>query len=219
MSYTLAFDVYGTLINTSGIHYSLQKLIDEKATPFMEMWRHKQLEYSFRRGLMNLYVDFSVCTYQALEYCCAHFKIELTTDQKNSLIAEYRILPAFGDVEIALVELKKSGHKLFAFSNGSHEAVSTLLSNAKIIQYFEGVVSMEDIKTFKPNPIGYAHFNNTTNSEKANTWLVSSNPFDIIGAKSYGMQAAWVQRSEDTVFDPWDIQPDMTVRQLNELRF
>ena len=78
MRYTLAFDVYGTLINTSGVFSSLEQLIGEKAKPFMDTWRNKQLEYSFRRGLMKKYKDFSVCTRDALEFCCKSFKIELS---------------------------------------------------------------------------------------------------------------------------------------------
>ncbi len=217
MPYTLAFDVYGTLINTSGVHYSLQKIIGEKAQPFMDTWRGKQLEYSFRRALMNLYADFSVCTRQALEYCCAYFQTDLTPEQKDALMAEYSVLPAFTEAEEALISLKKAGHKLFAFSNGSQEAVTTLLSNAQILAYFEGVVSMEDVKTFKPNPAGYAHFNAKTHSQKSTTWLISGNPFDAIGAKAYGMKTAWVQRSPDVIFDPWGMEADIVIGNLTEL--
>lgn len=217
MPYTLAFDVYGTLIDTAGVHYSLRKIIGEKAKPFMDTWRNKQLEYSFRRGLMNLYADFAVCTSQALEYCCAYYEIVLSLEQKHALMAEYRVLPAFADTESTLITLKKQGHHLFAFSNGSHEAVSKLLDNAKLSQYFEGIVSMEEVNTFKPNPAGYAHFNAKTNSQKSGSWLISGNPFDVIGAKSYGMKAVWVQRTEESIFDPWDIEPDIIIPHLGEL--
>ena len=76
MKYTLAFDVYGTLINTSAVFDSLEQMIGDQAKDFMETWRNKQLEYSFRRGLMNKYTDFSVCTKEALEYCCKLLKVD-----------------------------------------------------------------------------------------------------------------------------------------------
>ena len=117
MKYTLAFDVYGTLINTSGVFNSLQDLIGDQAQPFMDTWRNKQLEYSFRRGLMNAHVDFSTYTKDALEFACQVLNINLSTLQKNQLMEEYKLLPTFSDVDKGLEDLKASGHKLYAFSN------------------------------------------------------------------------------------------------------
>lgn len=217
MKYSLAFDVYGTLINTSGVLNSLEKLMGEKATLFVETWRNKQLEYSFRRGLMNKFADFSVCTENALEFCCNLYKIDLSSSQKDDLMNEYKVLPAFPDVEIGLKSLKESGHTLIAFSNGSANTISKLLVNAKIMDSFDGIVSVEDIKMFKPSPLVYEHFNKKTHSTKSDSWLISSNPFDVIGAISYGMRSVWVQRSSDTVFDPWGIEPTATIKDITEL--
>ena len=217
LTYTLAFDVYGTLIDTSGIFNSLEKLIGEKAKSFMDTWRNKQLEYSFRRGLMDQYADFSVCTENALEFCCMALQANLNSGQKDALMAEYTVLSAFPEVSDGLKSLKGAGHKLFAFSNGSKAAISGLLTNARIIDKFDGIVSVEDIRTFKPNPLVYKHFNNETNSTKLNSWLISSNPFDVIGAISYGMRSAWVQRPADSIFDPWGINPTIIVNRLTDL--
>jgi 2-haloacid dehalogenase len=217
MKYTLAFDVYGTLINTTGVFDVLEKMINHKAKPFMETWRNKQLEYSFRRGLMNKYADFSVCTKDALEFCCKNFKVDLTKNQKDELINQYSILPVFTDVVAGLKKLREDQHRLFAFSNGSEKAVTKLLENAGIINSFDGVISVESLKTFKPNPLVYQHFMNQTNSSKSDSFLISSNPFDVMGAISYGMRSAWLQRSPDTVFDPWGIQPTMTITKLTDL--
>lgn len=217
MKYTLAFDVYGTLINTSGVFNSLENMIGEQAKPFMDTWRNKQLEYSFRRGLMNQFVDFSVCTKDALEYSCLFFKTKLTDAQKNALLNEYKVLPTFPDVKKGLQKLKEEGHKLYAFSNGSANAISNLLVNAKIIDLFDGVVSVEDVQVFKPSPKVYEHFNIKTNSTKETSWLISSNPFDVIGATSYGMKTAWLQRSSDAIFDPWNIEPTTIINTINEL--
>lgn len=219
MKYTLAFDVYGTLIDTSGIFDLLNQMIGVKAKFFMETWRNKQLEYSFRRGLMNKYADFSVCTRDALGYSCKTFKVDLSEAQQDALMYGYTILPAFPDVKIGLEKLKESGHKLFAFSNGSSSAISELLVNAEIIDLFDGIVSVEDVQVFKPSPLVYEHFNKQTNSTKSDSWLISSNPFDVIGAVSYGMHSAWVQRSSDSVFDPWGIEPTTIIDTLTDLPF
>lgn len=217
MKSTLAFDVYGTIINTSGVYNLLETFMGEKAKPFMDAWRNKQLEYSFRRGLMNKYADFSICTRHALEFCCLAFQIELSSGQKDALMEEYEVLPAFPDVEAGLKSLRESGYKLYAFSNGSESAISGLLKNANIMEYFHGIVSVEDVKMFKPSPLVYAHFNKKTNSAVPDSWLISSNPFDVIGAISYGMRSAWVQRSSEAVFDPWGIEPTTIIEKISDL--
>ena len=200
-----------------GIFNTLEKLIGEKAKPFTDTWRNKQLEYSFRRGLMNKYEGFSVCTKEALQFCCEMYKVNFTSAQKATLLEEYMVLPVFHDVVTGLKTLKASGHSLYAFSNGEVKAVSTLLTNAKVIDYFDGLVSAEDVRTFKPNPLVYEYFNKKTNASKSGSWLISSNPFDVIGAASYGMNTAWVQRSPDAVFDPWDIKPTATLQEISDL--
>ncbi|MDM8159605.1 haloacid dehalogenase type II [Labilibaculum sp. K2S] len=217
MKYTLAFDVYGTLINTYGVFNSLEQMIGDKAKLFMETWRNKQLEYSFRRGLMNKYKDFSVCTNDSLEFCCIMFKTDLSKGQKEFLMDEYSVLPSFADVESSLKNLKEAGHKLFAFSNGSGKAITKLLTDAKIIDRFDGIISVEGIGIFKPSPLVYEYFNSETNSAKSDSWLISSNPFDVIGAISYGMRSAWVQRSQNSIFDPWGIEPTLIINQLTDL--
>ncbi|MBJ2175872.1 haloacid dehalogenase type II [Aureibaculum sp. A20] len=217
MKYTLAFDVYGTLINTSGVFNTLQQIFGNQATLFMETWRNKQLEYSFRRGLMEAYTDFSVCTKDALNFSCNKLSINLTNHQKEALLHEYTILPSFSDVADGLDNLKQAGHKLFAFSNGSEKALTQLLTHAQIINKFDGIVSVEKIRTFKPNPLVYTHFNKETNSSKADSWLISSNPFDVLGALSYGMRSAWIQRTPASVFDPWGIEPTAVINTLTDL--
>ena len=217
MKFTLAFDVYGTLINTSGVFKSLEQLIGKKATVFMDTWRNKQLEYSFRRGLMNQYEDFSVCTRDSLEFCCKKFQTDLKEHEKEMLLEEYTVLPTFSDVATALEKLKEAGHSLFAFSNGSAKTITKLLTNAKIIDQFDGIISIEGVAVFKPSPLVYDYFNKETHSTKSNSWLISSNPFDVIGAVSYGMRSAWIQRTPDSIFDPWGIEPTITINKLTDL--
>lgn len=217
MPITLAFDVYGTLINTQGVVSTLHGLIGNQAEEFSRIWRDKQLEYSFRRGLMQNYEKFSICTSNALDFTCSILKISLTNEQKENLLKCYRTLPAFSDVVDGLKQLKSSGFRIYAFSNGSSDAVEELLVAAGIRNYFIGVVSVDDIKSFKPNPAVYSYFLRKSGSSSNDTWLISSNPFDVIGAISAGIKSAWVQRSEDAVFDPWGIKPTIVVNNLNKL--
>lgn len=218
MSSVLAFDVYGTLINTHGLVGPLETLGGDSARQFSQTWRDKQLEYAFRKGLMQNYQSFAVCTRQALDYTCAFYGAEVSEAEKQELLQSYGSLPAFEDVAQGLSNLSAAGHRLFAFSNGSADAVEGLLQHAGIRRYFEAVVSCDDLKSFKPNPAVYAHFLRQAKSPASKAWLVSSNPFDVIGSISAGMRAAWVKRSPEAVFDPWDIQPTVVVGNLQELQ-
>lgn len=218
MTKTLAFDVYGTLIDTLGVYESLHDLIPEQADSFIKTWRQKQLEYSFRRGLMDRHADFSVCTRDALSYCCSLYSVDLNSNQRAHLMNEYTMLPAFPDAEDCLKKCHNNGHGVFAFSNGSAGAVNQLLGNAGILNLFDGVISTEDVEMFKPSPIVYNHFIQVTESNAEDTWLISGNTFDVMGARSCGWNAAWVQRSADSLFDPWDeFQPTATIQNLTEL--
>ncbi len=218
MAITLAFDVYGTLIDTNGVVTALEAMVGTKAQAFSHTWRDKQLEYSFRRGLMHNYQTFAVCTGQALDYTCSFYNVSLTDEQKAELLGVYRVLPAFNDVKEGLAQLKAAGFRLYAFSNGKADALEMLLNTAGIRDLFLGVVSVDDIKVFKPSPATYGHFLRQAEATGGSAWLISSNPFDVIGAISAGMKAAWVKRSPGAIFDPWGIEPTTIVKSLVELK-
>ena len=217
MTITLSFDVYGTLIDTHGVISKLREYVGSTAEQFSQTWRDKQLEYSFRRGLMQNYQDFSTCTRNALDFTCSFLKVPLSAEQKIDLLEVYRTLPAFDDILIGLGQLRDVGYPMYAFSNGASDAVKELLGNAGIEDYFDGVVSVDEIKSFKPNPDVYRHFLKKTNANASSAWLISSNPFDVIGAISVGMKSVWVKRSSDAVFDPWGIEPTAIIANLKEL--
>lgn len=217
MPLTLAFDVYGTLINPHGVVSLLSEMMGEKAQVFSNSWRAKQLEYSFRRALMKQYVPFSQCTSEALEFTCLQYQVALSDQQKQTLLTMYLKLPAFNDTLIALQHLKTKGYRLFAFSNGTYEAVASLLNHAQIAPLFEGIISTDEVRSFKPDPAVYQHFLEKTQATAKQAWLISSNPFDVTGAIASGMKAIWIQRDHEANFDPWDIQPTSTSRSLHTL--
>ncbi len=217
MTIALAFDIYGTLIDPHGVVGELKKHLGEQAAEFSRIWREKQLEYTWRRGLMQRYRDFGVCTRQALDYTDELLATGLDGEVKQSLMAAYRELPAFADVPASLEALKNADRKLFPFSNGTADMVQAVLSHAGIDSFFEDIISVDALKTFKPDPEVYRHVVRIADRPAENCWLVSSNAFDVIGAVSAGMKAAWLQRSDAVVFDPWEIEPTCIIRSLDEL--
>ena len=218
MSITLAFDVYGTLIDTNAVVTRLELLVDDKAGEFSRTWRQKQLEYSFRRGLMQKYENFSVCIAQALDYTCAHYCAYFSSEQKQQLLEIYNTLPVFTDVRESLGNLNTAGFHCYAFSNGSADSVNRLLTNAGIRDFFLDIVSVDEQKTFKPNPVVYDYFIRKTGVHKDSAWLISSNPFDVIGAICTGMKAVWIRRSLETLYDPWNIEPTLEAESLVDIQ-
>ena len=217
MPQVIGFDVYGTLVDPVEMGKHLQALAGGQANAFGQLWHDKKVEFAFRRALMEQYQDFSVCTRQALQYCLQQFGIQLSEQAQQDLMAEFSNLAAFEDVVPGLAALKQQGHRLAAFSNGPETAVRTLLDRAEVIAQLDDVISVDDIRTYKPSPWVYQYLMQRTNATVDNCWMVSSNPWDVIGAKCAGLKAAWIQRDPAKVFDPWDVEPDLVVKDLIEL--
>ncbi|RZW19046.1 MAG: haloacid dehalogenase type II [Desulfobulbaceae bacterium] len=217
MTTTIGFDVYGTLIDTAGVTEALRQFAGERTVQFSNLWREKQLEYSFRRALMQNYVHFGFCTRFALDYTCTALGVDIPDQDKEELLAGYKVLPPFADAAESLPVLKDQGFRLFAFSNGKPDDVASLLEHSGISNYFEDVISTDEIKSFKPNPAVYSHFLRRSRATGREAWLISGNPFDVIGAVSAGMRAAWVKRTAEAIFDPWEIEPTITIGSLAEL--
>ncbi|MDQ3361796.1 MAG: haloacid dehalogenase type II [Actinomycetota bacterium] len=217
MPEALGFDIYGTLVDPLDMNEHLRGLIGEKADRFSELWREKQVEYSWRRGLMREYADFGVCTRQALDFAALSLDVELSADQRERLAEEYQNLQPFPDVIPGLERLRSEGHTLVAFSNGVEQTARVLLGRGGVLDHLEAVVSVDDLGTFKPDPEVYRYLARRLERPVEETWLVSSNAWDVIGAKSAGLRAAWVRRRPDAVFDPWDIEPDLVVENLEQL--
>jgi 2-haloacid dehalogenase len=216
-SEVLAFDVYGTLIDPFHMEEHLRQPFGENAKQAAELWRGKQLEYSFRRGLMKKYEPFDICTAQALRFVGVQLGVSIAAATHSELMEKYLELPAYPDALSALNELAREGFQIAACSNGTEKAVRRLLDQAGILSYFGKIVSVDPIRTFKPDPAVYEYLVEELHVRRDSIWLVSSNPFDVIGAKACGLRTVWVQRDPKRAFDPWEYEPDLIVRSLAEL--
>lgn len=214
----IGFDIYGTLVDPLEMNEHLRPVVGEElADHFSELWRNKQIEYTFRRALMRQYEDFGVCTRQALVHTASVLGADLSEEEQERLIEEYQNLRPFPDVIPGIEALKSKGHTLVAFSNGVEATARTLLQRAGVLPHLGGVISVDDLKTFKPNPEVYHYLARRLDTAPSETWLVSSNPFDVIGAKAAGLMAAWIKRKPDARFDPWEIEPDLVAPDLEAL--
>jgi 2-haloacid dehalogenase len=216
MSEALAFDMYGTLVDPAGIGKQLERYLPDQARRLAEVWRQKQLEYTFRLAAMERYEDFGQVTRKALAYALAMVGEELAPEQKDALMAQYNDLERFADVEPGLKRLKEAGHAMIVFSNGAPHMLEALMDAAELRPYFQGFVSVDEVKTYKPSPKAYRHAARRLGRPIQEVRLISSNPFDDIGAETAGMRAAWVDRS-DGLFDTLGPPPEIVVGTLTEL--
>lgn len=213
---TLAFDVYGTLVDPLRMAAPLQAIAGERAEALSQLWRNKQLEFAFRRGLMRAYADFDACTRDALQFALEQFEIGLDEAGVRGLLEQYRALPAFPDAVGGLQRLRDRGIRCAAFSNGTHDSLQAVLGQAGLLPLFDDLVSVDAIKTFKPDPAVYNYFVRRSGARHADCWLISGNAWDLIGARNAGLNTAWVNRSGSR-FDPWGGPPDMEVADLAQL--
>jgi 2-haloacid dehalogenase len=211
-----AFDVYGTLVDPGAIVSYLGESFGAQAWLAARLWREKQLEFTFRRAAMHRYADFDVCTAQALSYVSSELGVALSERDRHALLGSYLRLPAFPDARPGLQRLKAAGHTIIALTNGTEGSVRTLLEHASLGGFFETILSADAVKSFKPDPAVYALVERIEVS-RGSVWLVSANPFDVIGAKACGLKAAWLQRDATRIFDPWEFAPDAVLQSLEEL--
>jgi len=212
----LAFDLYGTLVDPIRIWTRLERDIPNLAVRIAEVWRQKQLEYTFRLTAMEQYEDFEQVTRRALDYALAVTGHDLDPDQKAALLAQYDDLEPFADVEPGLRRLREAGYQMVIFSNGSPRMIAAVMERAGLHTYLEGFVSVDEVRVYKPSPRVYRHLAARLDRPLEQVRLISSNPFDILGAAAVGMPVAWIDRSKG-VFDTLGDPPEVAVTSLTEL--
>ncbi len=185
MPEALAFDMYGTLVDPIRIGERLGRYLPDAAPRVSQAWRQKQLEYTFRLTAMGRYEDFEQVTRKALDYALAATGEELGEDQRDDLIARYNDLEKFPDVEPGLKRLREANHEMVVFSNGSPRMLKELMDRAGLRPFFpRGFVSVDEVGEYKPSPKVYRHVAERLGRPVGEVRLVSSNPFDVIGAQA-----------------------------------
>lgn len=216
-SITLALDVYGTMINPAAVINAAKQLFpEETAENLVSLWRQKQLEYTFRRAAMETYADFSVVTKEALHYALSFLRVELSESQCQLLMYQYLALPVYPGV-LSFLQQWHRRIGLYAFSNGKPEDLDVLLARASLKPYLDDIISVDPVRTYKPSRKVYEYFLHKVEVPPSETYLISANPFDIVGARQAGMQAVWLRESSASILDTWGLPPNYTVKDFSEL--
>lgn len=226
----LAFDAYGTLLSIESIAKKLAEHFgQEKAQTIAATWRKYQLEYTWRLNSMNQYEPFSAMTMRSLRHALKESGVSLDQARIDGLMKAYDSLSMFPDVNPALEKLAQTPHiTAVVFSNGTHAMVSQSVNHSPDLsphaQVFKQIVVIEEVKKFKPAPEVYEYLAKKvgkSRTEMGDIWLVSGNPFDVVGAKTMGMKAAWVDRAgsgwADQLVEGDLGRPTVIVRGLDEV--
>jgi len=208
----LVFDAYGTLYDVHSVIQRCDQLWPGKGTALSQLWRAKQLEYTWQRTLMRRYLRFSQITRDALEYACAALKLPLDGAKAETLWQEYLRLAPYADVPGALQRF--AGRKLAILTNGSPDMIEPLVQHSGL--QFDAVLSVDAVKQFKPVPEVYQLAIDRLGVAKEAIGFVSSNCWDALGAKSFGFRVYWINRTGAPV-DKLGFQPDGLLGSLGDL--
>ena len=191
-SNAVVFDAYGTL-------YDIQSVADitEDAFPgygeiITQVWRIKQLEYSWLRSLMGRYQDFAAVTRDSLTYTLRMLGLAYESEAFERVIEKYLHLELYPDATSALAALKP--RKLAILSNGSPDMLNALVRNSGLDGLLDATISVDAKKIFKPSPAAYELIGEELGTAPHEVLFVSSNPWDAAGAKSFGLNVAWIER-------------------------
>jgi 2-haloacid dehalogenase len=191
----LVFDAYGTLYDVYSVRSLAVDLCGDRGELVTRLWRVKQLEYTWLRTLMRSYEDFWSITKESLAFALKSVGIEPHTSLCDPLMNRYLHLDLYQEAAQALGSLRD--YKLAILSNGSPDMLKTLVTSSALAGCFTQVISVDQVKRYKPDPACYALVEPALGVEKEEVLFVSSNGFDVSGAKRYGFQVAWIDRAGD----------------------
>jgi len=210
----VVFDAYGTLFDVHSVATACREVTSDPEALSRE-WRAKQLEYTWLRSLMGRYEDFWEITRAALRFALRRLKLSATEAQMDRVMSAYLSLGAFPEVRETLQRL----HPRFTtaiLSNGSPRMLQAAVEGSSMAPYLHHVLSVDACQTYKPDPVVYALAPKALGLAKESIAFVSSNSFDVIGAKAFGFRVVWCNRV-GAPLDELGFTPDITVARLDEI--
>ena len=210
----IIFDAYGTLFDVNSAAENCKNKIGEQWEPFANYWRTTQLEYTWLRNLMDRHEDFWKITEDSLDKSMKVFQIDIS--MKNKLLNLYRVLSTFSEVKETLLKLKEKNYKIVILSNGTLSLLKELVNSNNLQNIFDNVLSIEEVKKYKPHPDVYNIPIKKYQIEKKQFAYLSANTWDVSAAGNFGFNSIWVNRN-NSVFDNLDFKPTTEIKNLSDL--
>lgn len=189
------FDAYGTLFDVHSAVTRHRAAIGEQAERLSELWRLKQLEYSWVRSLCGAYRDFAALTEEALDFAAARCG-EISPALRGDLLAAYQQLDAFPEVKSTLTGLRERGARLAILSNGTPRMLRDAVAAAGLDGMFDAILSVDEVGIFKTAPQAYALAERHVGVARDAVSFQSSNRWDVAGAVRHGFRAVWINRAK-----------------------
>ena len=208
------FDAYGTLFDVNSAAEKCKNQIGDKWEVFANYWRTTQLEYTWLRSLMKRHKDFWKVTEDSLDKSMKVFNI--SQNMKEELLSLYKKLSTFPEVNDTLKQLKNKNLKLAILSNGSPDLLDELVNSNNLIEIFDDLFSIEEVKIYKPDNKVYEIPIHRYKIKPEEIVFLSSNTWDVSGGGNYGYQSVWVNRNNN-IFDNLDYKPKHEIKNLKQL--
>lgn len=186
------FDAYGTLFDVNSAAAQCKDELGDKWAALSQMWRDKQLQYTWLRSLMGDYAPFWQLTQDALDFAMEALGLD-DAALKRKLLDIYFELDAYPEVPAMLETLKAAGIKTATLSNGSPDMLRAAVDSAGIA--LDGVISVDPLKIYKPDFRVYQYGCDELGVPKERICFMSSNGWDAWGAANFGFNVVWVNRS------------------------
>ncbi|MGJ9386127.1 haloacid dehalogenase type II [Salipaludibacillus sp. CF4.18] len=211
---TIVFDAYGTLYDVYSIEKKCEIVFPNLGKRISVLWREKQIEYSFLRQLTGNYVPFYTVTKEALRYACKACDVSLDEEKESILLKEYLSLDVYPEVEKVLEQVNNK--QLVIFSNGSRDMLEPLVKHSVLAEHIHQVISVDDHKQYKPCAASYYQVLKKLSLTREEVLFVSSNSWDIIGAKTFGFKTLWVNR-KDAPTEEMEVRPDYIANDIKKI--
>ena len=208
------FDAYGTLFDVNSAAAKCKEKLGNRWENFANAWRTTQLEYTWLRSLMKKHKNFWQITEDSLDHAMATFNID--KNMRNELLNLYKELSLYPEVKECLDALKSKKIKIAILSNGTPDLLKGLVESNNIQSYFDNIISVEDVKIYKPDPKVYEMPIKKYNCKPENICFLSSNTWDVSGGGVFGYNAVWVNRF-NKIFDKLGYNPQYIINNLNQL--
>jgi 2-haloacid dehalogenase len=214
----LVFDAYGTLFDVQSVTSTADGLFPGHGAALAQLWRTKQLEYSWLQSLMQSPLqpreDFAALTAHALSYAAEALGVPLSSHARHRLLDAYLDLSPFPDAEPTLAALAPRPRLIL--SNGTREMLEPLAAATGLARHLDGILSVDEADIYKPSPRVYQLAVDELKRPAARIGFVSSNAWDAVGAKAFGFTVFWINRAQ-APFDRHGPRPDCTIGTLSEL--
>jgi 2-haloacid dehalogenase len=211
----VVFDAYGTLFDVASAAEGARDVLRERWQPLSDLWRRKQLEYSWLRALMGRHADFWQVTGDALDFAMESLRL-VEPGLRDRLMEAYGRLGPYPDAVDALTRIRAGGLKTAVLSNGAPRMLASAARSARLDGLLDLVLSVEEVGVYKPHPSVYRLACDRLGVWPAELVFVSANAWDAHGAKVAGLRVAWCNRAGQPR-ERLPEQPDAELRSLQEL--